>query len=172
MNNKFHKRNKKISQHGFSLVEIVFASAIISVVLVAITGIASQSVSISHRTLNTYNASLLLEEGAEAIRTYRDNSWSNISGMSTSTTYCPTFSTSTNLWSFPAASSTCATVNSFFTRSLTLSSVNRSSTSSNIISSGGTIDAGTRFITIMVSWQEGIATVTKTLQLYLSDILS
>jgi prepilin-type N-terminal cleavage/methylation domain-containing protein len=168
----FKKNNKKISEKGFSLVEIVFASAIISVILVAIMGVSSQSVSVSHRTLNTYNAALLLEEGAEAIRTYRDNSWSNISALATSTTYCPTFATSTNSWSFPVASSTCSFVNSYFTRSLTVSSVNRSSTSSNIISSGGVLDTGTKLITISVTWLEGAATTTKTLQLYLSDIFS
>ena len=158
-------------ERGFSLVEILVSAAIISVVLLAISGIASSSVSISHRTVDTYNATLLLEEGAEAVRTYRDNAWSNISALSSGTNYCPTFATSTNSWSFPA-SSTCSKVNSIFTRSLTVSAVNRSSTSSNIISSGGTVDSGTELITVTVSWLEGNLTATKTLQFYLSNILS
>ena len=169
MNKKIQNKHKQYNQ-GFSLVEILVSAAIISTILLAIVGVASQSISISHRTVDTYSSSLLLEEGAEAIRTYRDNAWSNISGMSTSTTYCPTFATSTNTWSFPSASPSCAIVNSIFTRSLTVGAVNRSSTSSNIISSGGTLDAGTKLITVNVTWTEGSASTTKTMQFYKSNI--
>ena len=164
--------NSKKQEAAFSLVEILVAATIISVTLLAVVGIASQSIAISSRTLNTYNASLLLEEGAEAVRTIRDNNYANISGLAAGTTYCPTFSTSTNSWSLTLPAPTCAiSNNSIYTRSVTITNVTRDTTTNNIATSGTVApDNGTKLITVTVSWLEGTTTVTKTLQFYISQI--
>ena len=158
---------KRISTtSGFSLVEILIAAAIIATTLVSIVGIASQSVSVSHQSLNTYTASTLLEEGAEAVRTLRDTNWSSISSLTNGTTYYPVFSTTTNTWSL---STTPATVG-IFTRSIVLSQVTRNGVYD--IASSGTLDTNTRLVTVTVSWAEGSRTVTKTLSFYILNIFS
>ncbi len=158
----------KVSKNdgGFSLVEIIVASAIISLSLVSIISLSGQSIGFSNQSLNIYSASTLLEEGAEAVRTIRDNGWSNISSLSTSTVYYPIFSTSTNSWSLSATSSNVG----IFTRTVSIASVLRSSTSS--IASSGTNDPNTKLITITVSWSEISGTITKTLSFYLTNIFS
>lgn len=58
-----------------------------------------------------------------------------------------------------------------FTRKVNVSAVNRDNVTGDI-SGEGTEDAGSRLITITVSWLEGGTTVTKTLPLYIMDIFS
>lgn len=155
---------------GFSLVEIVIGSAIIATSLVAIIVIGGQSVVLSNRALHTYQASTLLEEGAESVRIVRDGAWSSISSLTAGTTYYPAFNSGTNTWTLSTTSSY-GTVG-IFTRTVTFATVNRDSTTKDIVSSGGTADSGTRLVTVSVSWPESGATVTKTLQFYVSDIFS
>lgn len=156
------------SSAGFSLVEVLVASAIISASLLGIITLANKSLLISRQSLSTYQASNLLEEGAEAVRTLRDGGWSNISGLSAGTTYYPVFSTSTNTWSLATSSSSVGA----FTRSVTVGSVSRDNSTQDIVSSGGTNDTGTKLVTVTVTWTDTGTTFTKTLKLYLSDILS
>ena len=66
-----------------------------------------------------------------------------------------------------------------FTRTVVLADVNRdtsvdpnTSTSKDIVSSGGALDSGTKLITVTVSWTEGGATITKNLKFYIIDIFS
>lgn len=151
-------------ERGFSLVEIVVAASIISVALLAILGIANKAIVTSQRSLNTYMASTLLEEGVEAVRTIRDGSWSNISSLTAGTTYYPSFSTSTNLWSL---SSTASTVG-IFTRTVTITAVNRDANDDIAVS--GTNDPGTKLVTVSVSWPQGTTTASRTIQFYTFDI--
>jgi len=53
-----------------------------------------------------------------------------------------------------------------------VSAVNRDDTTKDIVTSGGTTDAGTRLVTVTVSWLEGATTVSKSIQFYIMDIFS
>ncbi len=179
MNHKTSKtKNKIVSsfmsrdsfERGFSLVEILVGSAIISTSLLAIIVVGGRSVVLSNRALHTYQASTLLEEGAESVRLVRDGAWSNISSLTAGTTYYPAFNSSTNTWTLSTTSSD-GTVGQF-TRSVVLSTVNRDSTTKDIVSSGGSSDTGTRLATVTVSWTESGVSVSKVLQFYISDIFS
>ena len=169
----FLHNRKNISAHrayageqGLSLVEIVIAAAIISVALVSIMQISGQSLVMSRQSVNIYTAATLLEEGAEAVRTVRDNGWSNISALSDATNYYPTFATSTNTWSLSASTSTVGN----FTRTVVFSPVYRD-LSYNIATSGTAVTS-IRLVTVTVSWKESIGTIAKTLSFYISDIFS
>ena len=163
-------RNKKISTVGFSLVEVVIASSILLLVGLSLVGTLSQSTVLSLRALRATQGSFLLEEGGEAVKSLRDNSWTNISGFSTSTTYYLSFSTSTRAWS--ATTTNPGLILGAFTRSFTISSVSRDA-NSDIVTSGGTNDTGTRKATINVSWPVGTGTtVSKNLDIYISDLFS
>jgi Tfp pilus assembly protein PilV len=167
MNISFHT-SKIRGDRGFNLVEIVVATGIISLSLVSIIAIAGRSLAVSHRSLNTYQASILLEEGAEAVRIVRDSGWGGIAGLTAGLTYYPAFDSSLDEWSLSTTSSD-GEVGQFM-RSVEVADVSRDASTDDIDPSGST-DTGTRKFTVNVSWRESNgATVTKSLPFYLTDI--
>jgi len=177
MQQKNTKYKTKLSgSRGFSLVEIVVAAGIISFSLVSIIGIAGQALAFSQQGLDTYIAGTLLEEGAEAVRSVRDTSWLTIQNLSPlPTTYYPSFCPGgawTLLNTTATASPPCTQeIVGNFTRTISVAPVSRD-TNDNIVSSGGTLDTGTKLVTVTVSWQEHGVTMTKTLSFYLLNIFS
>lgn len=145
-------------------IEIIVAISIIVVSVLAAMTVTQKSIYISRQSLHLSQASFLLEEGAEVVRILRDNSWSNISNLSTGVDYYPTFS---ETWSLSTSPSTL----NIFTRKITVSNVNRD-VSNGDISSSGENDPGTKLITVTVSWTEGGETINKTLSFYIMDIFS
>ena len=160
----FHSANK---ESGFELVEVVLASAVLSLSLLAVIAIGGRSIIVSRKALETYTASTLLEEGAEAVRTVRDGGWINISGLTGGTTYYPVFNTGTNSWTLSTSPSD-GTVG-IYTRSVVMSAVNRNA--SDDISDTGSDDPGTKLFTETISWDDE-GPRSETLSFYLMDIFS
>ncbi len=154
-------------KNGFALVELIVASAIISVTTFALISAGQKGIVLSERALHQTQASYLLEEGAEAVKSIRDAAWSNISGLTVGTTYYLSYNTSTNVWSLSATPNT---IDSLFTRTVVLSAVTRDSNDD--IASSGTPDSYTKKVTVTVSWPSSEGTVSKTLLLYITDIFS
>lgn len=158
-----NKKQKNIFQNkGFGLIEIVVGVSILAVSLVGIGAVAQRSLALSRASLQETQANFLLEEGSEVVRFFRDTAWVNISGLSTTTTYYLTYGTK---W---ATTTTLTKVDNVFTRSITVADVKRDVNDD--IASSGTYDAGTKKISVTLSWPNGIATSTKTVQFYLTDI--
>ena len=154
---------------GISLVEILVAVFIFSIVLSSLVVATNMYISESGDSLKSAKAAYFAEEGIEAMKTIRDVKWANITSLSTSTAYYLTFnnSSSTNyFWS----TTTTATSTDGFTRKITISNVNRNSTG-HIVSSGGTADASTKLITSSVSWLSKSGTTTKPLSTYITNII-
>ena len=63
------------SQIGFSLLEVVIATTVISVGLVGILGLVIQNIAIQQTYKNTLVASMLAQEGLELARNIRDKNW-------------------------------------------------------------------------------------------------
>ena len=143
---------------------MLVAVAIITVSILAAMAVAQKSLYVARQALHSTQAAFLLEEGAEAVRVLRDNGWSNISSLSPNTTYYPSFS---GTWTL---STTPVSVGSF-TRTVTVTNVNRDSSSQDIALTG-TDDPQTKLITVTVAWTEGGNTKTKTLSFYVLDIFS
>ena len=162
----FFKKNSFEKVKGFMMVEVIIASSIMLIVTIATMTVVQKGISISHQSLHATQASFLLEEGGEAVRTIRDSDWSNISNLSTSTNYYPTFGS--NTWTL---STTPNQIDSF-TRTVIIKAVNRDATTGDIVTSGGVLDVGTKLIVVNVSWQEGGQTITKNLSFYISNIFS
>ncbi len=161
----FRKNFSKISRiRGFMMVEIIVGISIIAVVVLAMMGVAQKSLALSRQSLHTAQASTLLEEGAEVVRLLRDNAWTNISDLTVGADYYPSYSG--GVWSLSPTANTVG----IFTRTVVVSDVNRDNSTDDIVSSGGTLDSGTKLITVTVSWAEGSTTITKTLQFYIADI--
>ncbi len=146
------------------MVEIIIAVSIMLVVSIATLSVVQKGLKISGQSLHSTQAAFLLEEGGEIVRILRDGAWSNLSGLSLSTNYYPTFSGST--WTL---SQTPNQVDSF-TRTVTFSRVARDVSTGDIVSSGGVTDDGTLLVNVVVSWQEGEQNLSKNLSFYISNI--
>ena len=158
---KIKKHNRK---NGFMMVEIIVAISIIVISILAMMSVTQKTIFVSRQSLHATQASFLLEEGAEVVRILRDNSWDNISGLVSEIDYYPVFSSTWDLSSVP-------TTVGIFTRTINIANVNRNITTADI-SAEGTEDADTKFITVVVSWNEGGQLITKTLSFYIMNIFS
>lgn len=155
-------KKQKNTSGGFGLIEMVVGVSILAISLVGIGAVAQRSLMLSRQSLQETQANFLLEEGSEVVRFFRDTNWTNISKLSTTTTYYLTYGSA---W---ATTTVANKVDGIFTRSVTVADVKRNG--SDDIASSGTYDAGTKKITATISWQNGLATSTKTVQFYLTDI--
>jgi len=155
---------KQSLKKGFMMLEVLVISAIIVASVVASLVVAQKSIYLSRQSFHQAQAAFLLDEGAEATRILRDNAWSSVSNLTSSTDYYLSFSGGT--WVFSTTPSNVG----IFTRKIVFSSAFRDG-SQNLVSSG-TSDNQTRLITVTVSWSDGGDTFTKTLQFYLTDLFS
>ncbi len=147
------------------MVEVVIASAIILVAVVALLGVHSLYLKSALSNSNTVKGAYLAEEGIEAVRYLRDDSWSaKIATLTNGTAYGLALTGSG--W----VASTTATQIGEIARTFTLSSVSRDATSRDIVSSGGVVDPNTRLLTVRVSWESNGTTTTKSLSTYLTNI--
>ncbi len=146
------------------MVEVLVAVSIIVASVLGAMSVAGKSVSVSRQALHDIQASFLLEEGAEAVRILRDNSWGNISALSEETPYYPAFS---GTWTLSDTPSTVG----IFTRTVSISPVNRDPATDDIADSGDD-DPGTKLVTVTISWNEGGQSISKNLQFYVMDIFS
>ena len=156
----------KNAYRGFGLIEIVVGAAVLTTSLLGISFYYQQALKVSQRTGNFVRAGFLMEEGIEVAKFFRDTSWTNISGFTPGTTYYLSWTGST--W---ATTTTNTFVDGMFERKLVIDNVSRDS-NDDIVSSGGTLDAGTKKATVSVSWNEKGATTTKTVSTYLTNFFN
>src|SRR3989344_4997112 len=153
---------------GFGLVEVVIASAIISVSVFSLSAVSVIGSRLQSQSLEKIRANFLAEEGLEAMRFLRDKSWNtNLANLSSGTNYYVSFASSTSQWS--VGSTDVPYADSFFDRKITVENVFRDS-NDNIVLSGGAQDPDTKKVTVVVLWQDRNATTTINLSTYLSDV--
>ncbi len=150
------------------MIEIVIASAIVSVAIFSLSFVFLISSRVESQSSDKIRANFLAEEGVEALRFLRDKSWSgNLSSLATGTNYYLTFSTSTSQWSVGASNP--GVIDTIYSRVVTVESVYRDA-SDDIVSSGGTLDPNSKKVNVAVSWTDHGANLNITLSTYLSDI--
>ncbi len=154
---------------GMGLVEVLVGVFVFSVILGALIYASNLYLSGAGDSLQSAQAAYFGEEGVEAMRTIRDAAWTNVTALSTSTTYYLVFdySSSTN---YAWKATTTATTTDSMTRKINLATVMRDS-NGRIVSSGGTVDANTRKVTVSVSWPYKATTTVKTIATYLTNII-
>ncbi len=155
----------KTLKKGSAMVEIIIGSAII------LSGILTISVS-----FNTYlqfalsnqknvEANYLLQEGLEAMSFLRDVGWTNNFGsLSTTTTYYLTWNGSR--WATTTAEQY---IDGIFLRSVAVSDLKRDS-NDDLSTTTGTYDPNIKQVAVTVSYYQGQATTTKTLNRYIANI--
>lgn len=172
--------NKKNS--GFTLIEVLVACSIISLSMFALMQTAENGIRLSNEALTKSQASLLLEEGAEAVRAIRDNddkNWTVISNLSLNPTkYHLFFNTTTKVWVLDqnitnlSGSIPSYPIDGVFDRTITLYSIGRDATSGDIVAEGGNPDLGTKKVTITVTWNSKKVVNSKSLSFYISNIFN
>ncbi len=157
------KKIQKIT--GFSLLEVLISASIIAVAVVSILHAFSFFIKTELTINKKIQGVYLLEEGIEAMRHIRDKNWTNISSLSTSTTYYLYLSTASTTADW-VTTTTRQTFNGL-ERKITIGDVYRDATTFDIASSG-TLDANTRKITVSIIWPDQLSTTTKIFSTYIS----
>lgn len=153
-------------KQGISVVEILIASAIISLSIISISVAYGNFVYLSRQNTAKVQAALLLDEGAEAIKTMRGEKWSNIASTTLGTTYY--FTWMTDKW---RATTTPIVIDGLFYRTFKVSSVYRDPTTFNIQQNGsGDLDPGSKKIDISIAWTDKGATTTRSTTIYIFNL--
>ena len=134
-------------ESGFSVIEILISTAIISAIGTMIVLSFNLYVRMSERNSNNIQAALHLEEASEALIFLRDSSWTdNIFPLSVGVEYYL-------YWDGSSYSiSTEPLLQDEFQKTFVISEVNRDSSDS--ISESGEIDPNTFLVDIKISWEE------------------
>lgn len=161
---------------GFTLVEIVVGIGMLTVFIEANFLYYKQVLNVSQQTTRHIQSGFLLEEGVEAVKLLRDESWSGrIATLTNGTIYYLLWDNVTKKWT---STTVPQLIESTFTRSFTVAAVNRDSTGplttfDNIVSSGGALDAGTKKLVVTVTWpMRGGNTSTSSVETYITNIFN
>ena len=154
---------------GFGILEIVIAVSIISATIFSLSFVFIVASKLETISLDKIRANFIAEEGLEAMRFLRDQSWAaNLGALLDGPTYYLSFATTTSVWSVGTNGSE---IDKLFLRKVTLENVYRNG-SDDIISSGGTVDPDTKKINVSVEWLERGATTSISASAYLSNIFN
>lgn len=152
--------------YGFGLLEIVIASAIISIFVFSFIGVFQNALRVSGDSTKEIQASFLIEEGLEAVRIMRDSGWqANIAPLAPATDYYFEFANST--WQ---ATSSNIYIDGLFERKFILNDVYRDGNDDIAVS--GTFDPNTKQVSSFVSWLGRGGTTTRTVSTYMTNLFS
>lgn len=156
-------------QKGIAMVEVLVASAIMTLVILGVMYGTTRLLQISNRSVSAVQATALLAESAEVLTALRDESWENISTLSQSETHTIAFNDAQLSWGTVLYQpGTNGLVDGKYTRTFTVSPVYRNADDD--IAETGTLDEGTLFIETIVSWQQNNTEIQRELSFYLADI--
>ncbi|MDD4803790.1 MAG: hypothetical protein PHN69_01320 [Candidatus Pacebacteria bacterium] len=162
--NKKTKEKLNIKK-GIGLVEVLVAVFIFTIILSSLILISNMYLSGAGDNLKLTQAAYLAEEGVEAVKVIRDNSWTNISDITPGQSHYLYFSTASSTWQ---ATTTIIHTDDFI-RSFILEEVKRNIDGD--ISDSGDIDLKTKKLTVSVSWFGKTGETTKSLKTYITDIV-
>ncbi len=173
-----NKKRRRINRNrGFTIVEVIVACAIISMTTLALMSTTQKGIELSSRAVRQVQANYLLEEGAEAVKSIRDNNWGDIANLTLNNQYSLFFDTNTNLWllssppPIPMTNTPKYPIDSVFNREIVISPVYRNSNDD--ISKTGVLDNGTKKITVTVSWASSSGgVISRSLVFYLANIFN
>ena len=157
---------KKINlKKGISLIEVIIASAIISVSMIYISNVYTNFLTLSLENTAKVQAVFILDEGVEALKTMRNYSWSQIASTTVATDYYLVWQNAR--WQ---ATTTKVIIDNTFVRKFIVSPVNRDAATLNIVQTGGLPNSDTKIINLDVSWNYKGATSTKSTSFYIFNI--
>jgi len=141
-----------MQRSGFSVIEIIISSAIITATVVATMATFQTFLEVSRKSAERTSAALIAEEGGEIVQIIRDNGWTNyITPLVAGTEYYLNWNGTTFV-----TTTTPQTTNTNFVRKVVFSNVYRDGNSD--ISSSGTLDPETKKIGITISHTRATST--------------
>jgi len=152
---------------GFMMLEILIGASIITASFLGVLTVFDRLTRASRQMVELTQADSLLEEGLEVARIWRDTDWVNLGDWPTGTEYYLVWSGSK--W---ATSTTNIYLDGKFERKIKAVNVNRDNTTKDIVVSGGTVDANTKFVTATVAWSTSGATTIKTISAYFTNLFN
>lgn len=170
---KFFYKKFITSKNGFAIIEVLIASAIISITIFAVMSAAQRGIVLSFSSLKNTQANYLLEEGAEAIKIIRDNDRNNLASPALNVPLYLAFNAYQNTWSLVNQSlnpNPVEIIDGVFTRKIVFSEVYRDSNDD--IAAVGYLDSRSKKVEVTVSWIEKGATKSKSLGFYIFDIFN
>ncbi len=152
------------SQKGFSIIEIIVGSAIITVAGLAIILGTLSYIEISAKNSHNVQTALLFEETGEAIQFLRDKSWSsNIGNKTLNTDYYLIWDENTY-----SLTTTPNLYQDTYARTVRFQNVERDSNDN--ITNSGSNDSNTRLVEINVSRSEKGATTTVSTEMLIHNV--
>lgn len=156
---------KFLYHKGISIVEVVIASAIISLSMISITNVYGNFLNLSLQNTDKVQAVFLLDEGVEALKTIRSYSWSEIASSSVSTDYYLIWKDSR--WQ---STTTPNIIDNKFIRKFTVSDVYRDPTTLNIVNTGGVLNNDSKILNLDISWSYKNVTSSKQISFYIFNL--
>ncbi|OGI84170.1 hypothetical protein A2903_01630 [Candidatus Nomurabacteria bacterium RIFCSPLOWO2_01_FULL_33_17] len=149
---------------GFALIEVLIAVTIMSGSMLVVVSAANKSLIYANESLKNYQATLAIEESVEAVKAMRASNWTNITNLTNGTAYGI-------VWGGTNWQTTASPVETSlgFTRTITPSAVYRDANDD--IAESGDLDAGTKKITVSVSWVDHGTAQSESLEFYIANIL-
>ena len=155
------------NRSGFGVIEIIVATAIIGIVIFSVTQVGILAFRLSQLSAERTEAVFLMQDAGEAIRFFRDDSWTTrIAALSAGTPYFLTFNGS----NYALTTVESPFIGGKFRRVIVMSNVNRNVQSD--ISSAGTDDPLTKKFSVDVAWSIRGATTTESMEFYLADLFN
>ena len=149
----------KSLKNGFGLVEIIIACAMATAALVGFSQVGILALRLLNREKVNLEATLLAQEGLEAVRSVRDESWTAVASLTDtqnpSLRYYPVVQN--GKWVLTTTSP--GLINDTYDRFVQFEKVSRDA-SDRIVASGGTDDVGTRKVTAHASSIAGDVVLT------------
>lgn len=159
----------KKSQGGQVLMEILIASVIFIFVSISIATVTSVSLRAVPQSRVGVAGALLAKEEIESLRAISREDWHTLGNLTLGTAYYTTTSATSSWIVAPAGKESVSLNNLSYQRWFVLSAVYRSTSTGDIVSSGGYYDSSTFLATVTVSSTDSRSTNdTETQTLYLS----
>ena len=164
MINLFYFKQKKSNSTGFSLVEMIIMISVATFSILIMWKIYAVFIKVSVANPSLFQASFLAEEGIEAVKFMRDDSWdSNIATLTPGIPYSLAFDGTD--WE---ATTTISFISGQFDRRVSFEDVFRDA--SGDIAVSGSPDLNTKKVVVTVSWQKDTSTTTREITTYVSNI--
>ena len=137
--------------HGFGVLEILIASAVVSTAFISLFFVFVLSQRAVLGASEKVRANFIAEEGLEVMRHLRDKSWSaNLAPLAPGTLYYLSFDAGSSAWSTTISSP--GLIDGVFERTVRVAAVMRDG-ADDIVDSGGIVDPDTLKIIVTTTWE-------------------
>ncbi len=155
-------KNKK---KGITIIEVIIATSIVTLSMISISVVYGNFVSLSIKNTDKIQAAFLLDEGVEALKMIRNNSWSQIASSTPNTDYYLVWYN--NIWQ---STTTQIVVDNKFIRKYRVRNAYRDGNLNVYESSSyGSNDDNNKIVDLSVNWNNG-ATTTKSISFYIFNL--